>query len=154
MPQSLAPIIVEPIANPMCESCDVTMRLYGIEPHPTLDRTNLWTYVCPHCENVQTAAIHLRGGRSALEQRSSSTPRLISTAKLGIDPGRIEKMHLAYEKACAALGLSVLPDKINELLVTKIVELGGTENGSADLLCERVFAHFNSKISLPDESKS
>jgi hypothetical protein len=57
--------------------------------------------------------------------------------KLGIDLEQIEKMHLAYEKACAALGLATLPDKINEVLVTKIVELGTTESCSADLLCER-----------------
>jgi hypothetical protein len=58
--------------------------------------------------------------------------------KLALDPERIESMHRAYEKACAALGLAVLPDKINEVLVTKIVELGSTENYSADVLCEGV----------------
>jgi hypothetical protein len=72
--------------------------------------------------------------------------------KLGIDPERIEKMHRAYEKACAALGLAALPDKINEVLVTKIVELGMVEDGSADLLCEKVLAHF--RAGFPDESKA
>ena len=37
--------------------------------------------------------------------------------KLAIDPTRIETM-----KPQEALGLAVLPDKINEVLVTKIVE--------------------------------
>jgi hypothetical protein len=73
---------------------------------------------------------------------------------LGIHPERIEKMHRAYEKATASLGLTVLPDKINEVLVTKIVELGSKENCSADLLCERVLAHFRATTSSPNESGS
>jgi hypothetical protein len=133
MPQSVAPIEIKAFDNPMCKVCGVMMRLYGIEPHPTLNRTDLRTYVCPQCERVQTAVVHLPNGHSTRQQPPSLAQRLTSPVKLGIDPGQIEKMHLAYEKACAALGLSVLPDKINEVLVTKIVELGGAENGSADL---------------------
>ena len=34
------------------------------------------------------------------------------------------------------LGLSGIPDKVNEILVTKIVELGKTES-DADKICER-----------------
>jgi hypothetical protein len=30
------------------------MRLFGIEPHPTADRTDLHTYVCAQCDAVQT----------------------------------------------------------------------------------------------------
>jgi hypothetical protein len=56
MPQPLGPIEVEP-GNPTCGLCDVTMRLYGIESHPTLDRADLWTYVCRRCDEVQTAAV-------------------------------------------------------------------------------------------------
>jgi hypothetical protein len=47
--------------------------------------------------------------------------------KLGIDPSHVERMHLAYEKACAVLELSPLPDQINEILVTKIVECGSAD---------------------------
>jgi hypothetical protein len=64
--------------------------------------------------------------------------------KLGIDPERIERMHAAYEKACAALGLSVLPDKLNEVLVTKIVEVGSADDCTADVLCEKVLNLFHS----------
>jgi hypothetical protein len=74
--------------------------------------------------------------------------------RLGIDPERIERMHSAYEKACAALGLSVVPDRINEILVTKIVELGSADNCSADLLCERALRHFHSSESSCYGSKS
>lgn len=141
MAQSTAPIEVEPSGSPMCAACGVTMRLYGIEPHPALNRTDLRTYVCPRCDKVQTAAV-------------SSALCLMPPGKVGIDPEQIEKMHLAYEKACAALGLSVLPDKINEVLVTKIIELGGRQTCSVDHLCERVLAHFRANKSFVDETKS
>jgi hypothetical protein len=39
------------------------------------------------------------------------------------------------------LGLSGIPDKVNEILVTKIVELGKTES-DADKICERVLAYY------------
>src|SRR5262249_4003541 len=39
---------------PKCRDCGATMRLFGIEPHPTIDRTDLLTYVCDHCDGVQT----------------------------------------------------------------------------------------------------
>jgi hypothetical protein len=55
MPHTLSPIQVD--CSPTCEVCGVTMRLYGIEPHPTLNHTDLRTYVCSHCEEVQTAAV-------------------------------------------------------------------------------------------------
>jgi hypothetical protein len=57
MAQATAPAEIEPPENPICDVCRVAMRLCGIEPHPTLNRTDLWTYVCPHCEEVQTAAV-------------------------------------------------------------------------------------------------
>jgi hypothetical protein len=52
-------------------------------------------------------------------------------------------MHLAYENACAVLELSPLPDQINEILVTKIVEFSKTED-DPDRLCERVLAYYRS----------
>jgi hypothetical protein len=30
------------------------MRLFGIEAHPTLKQADLRTYVCTHCDGVQT----------------------------------------------------------------------------------------------------
>jgi hypothetical protein len=61
--------------------------------------------------------------------------------KLGIDPARIETMHRAYESACASLGLSPVPDRINEILVIKIIELSKTEN-DPDRLCEKALDYY------------
>jgi hypothetical protein len=52
----LAPIGAEGRSYPKCRDCGSTMRLFGIEPHPTIDRTDLLTYVCSDCEAVETAA--------------------------------------------------------------------------------------------------
>jgi hypothetical protein len=57
------------------------------------------------------------------------------------EPPRLEAMHRAYDMACASLGLSPVPDRINELLVTKIVELSATER-DADRLCEEALAYY------------
>jgi hypothetical protein len=42
--------------NVKCSVCDVTMKLFGIERHPAIDHADLRTYVCPHCDNLQTEA--------------------------------------------------------------------------------------------------
>jgi hypothetical protein len=48
-----APISAERRICPKCRDCGATMRLYGIEPHPTIDRTDLLTYVCSDCDAVE-----------------------------------------------------------------------------------------------------
>ena len=53
----LAPLRAERRSCPKCRRCGVAMRLFGIEPHPTIDRTDLLTYVCSHCDGVQTEIV-------------------------------------------------------------------------------------------------
>jgi hypothetical protein len=52
-----APIRAERRSCPKCHNCGATMRLLGIEAHPTIDRTDLLTYVCSHCEGLQTETV-------------------------------------------------------------------------------------------------
>jgi hypothetical protein len=35
------------------------VRLFGIEPHPTISRTDLHTYVCERCQAMQTEIVPL-----------------------------------------------------------------------------------------------
>jgi hypothetical protein len=42
-----------------CCVCDATMRLFGIEAHPTIDRADLRTYVCPRCDALETETVPL-----------------------------------------------------------------------------------------------
>ena len=53
----LAPIRTERHSSPKCRDCGATTRLYGIEPHPTIKGTELLTYVCNHCDGVQTEIV-------------------------------------------------------------------------------------------------
>jgi hypothetical protein len=52
-----APISAERRSCPKCRDCGAKMRLYGIEPHPTIDRTDLLTYVCSDCDAVEAETV-------------------------------------------------------------------------------------------------
>jgi hypothetical protein len=43
----------EVLAGPNCNRCGAEMRLFGIESHPTIDGTDLHTFVCTQCDAVQ-----------------------------------------------------------------------------------------------------
>lgn len=53
----LAPISAPCRSGRKCPDCGATMRLFGIEPHPTIDGTDLLTYVCSHCDGVETEIV-------------------------------------------------------------------------------------------------
>jgi hypothetical protein len=74
--------------------------------------------------------------------------------RLKIEPERIGAMHLAYEKACEALGLSAASDQITEILVTKIIELASAEDYDPDRLCERALKYFRANLGHTDEPES
>ena len=46
-------------SGPICPECGAPMRLFGIEAHPSVERTDLRTYVCSHCDEVQTENVPL-----------------------------------------------------------------------------------------------
>src|SRR5262245_41911462 len=50
----LDPIRAERRSYPKCRDCGATMRLFGIVSHPMIEGTDLLTYVCDHCDGVQT----------------------------------------------------------------------------------------------------
>lgn len=52
--KQLAPTNADRLSCPPCPDCGVPMRLFGIETHPSIDRTDLLTYVCSRCDEVQT----------------------------------------------------------------------------------------------------
>jgi hypothetical protein len=61
-----------------CPDCKVPMRLLGIEAHPAFDRTDLQTYVCPHCDGLQTQAVPAEGPpkrRSAMQTPATLRPQ-------------------------------------------------------------------------------
>src|SRR5262245_35427703 len=52
-----APARAERRSGPRCSKCGATTKLFGIEAHPTIDRTDLLTYVCSHCDGVATEIV-------------------------------------------------------------------------------------------------
>jgi hypothetical protein len=46
--------------SPACNLCGSPTRLFGLEPHPTVDSTDLRTYVCEACSAVQTEIVPLK----------------------------------------------------------------------------------------------
>ena len=51
---------IELPAGSSCHRCGAPARLFGIEAHPTIERTDLRTYVCDECDAVQTEIVPLR----------------------------------------------------------------------------------------------
>jgi hypothetical protein len=49
----------ESYSYPRCRGCGGTMRLFGIEPHPTVEQTDLRTYVCSTCDETETEIVPL-----------------------------------------------------------------------------------------------
>jgi hypothetical protein len=45
--------------GPPCTSCSAPTRLVGIEPHPNRTATDLRTYQCLACEEMQARAVPL-----------------------------------------------------------------------------------------------
>ncbi|MDB5582727.1 MAG: hypothetical protein JWR80_7903 [Bradyrhizobium sp.] len=44
---------------PPCETCGAATRIYGIEPHARLARTEVYTYVCDACDETQAIVVPL-----------------------------------------------------------------------------------------------
>jgi hypothetical protein len=47
--------------NTSCEKCGAATRLVGIEPHPRLSDTDVWTFECASCGHSEIAAARHRG---------------------------------------------------------------------------------------------
>jgi hypothetical protein len=50
---------VDLLADPLCHKCGCKTRLAGIEPHPTRPQTDLRTYQCLACNDVQAVEVPL-----------------------------------------------------------------------------------------------
>jgi len=81
----LAPTRAERRSCPECRDCGATMRLFGIEPHPTIEGTDLLTFVCSHCDRVQTeiespAKLKPMGSLLANKSFDAETTRVLGSA--------------------------------------------------------------------------
>ena len=56
---ALSALAADTIIAPACQHCGGVTRLYGIEPHLAFPRTDIRTYVCTGCENVEVIHVPL-----------------------------------------------------------------------------------------------
>jgi hypothetical protein len=115
---------------PKCHRCGEAMRLFGIEPHPVVAQTMLRTYVCEHCDAVQTAMAPKKYRTGAYKPRTASAAILLLPAKV-FDDETTSRLGKAYEAAWQKLTASANPlaDKsraasTRELLAKCIIEMG------------------------------
>jgi hypothetical protein len=52
--------------TPACGRCGVSTRLYGVEPHPRLPHTDLYTYVCAPCDATEVLVVPLPAPKSGV----------------------------------------------------------------------------------------
>jgi len=112
-----APARAERRSRPKCSECGATMKLFGIEAHPTIDRTDLLTYVCSHCDGLETETVP--------HAKSKRLPK----------KGTVMPMSLLANNAYALLGTSrqlvVGPDTATGLISALTVGAVATQ-GTAD----------------------
>ncbi|HEY7662424.1 MAG TPA: hypothetical protein VH934_04785 [Xanthobacteraceae bacterium] len=113
------------------------MRLFGIEPHPTIERATLRSYVCDRCDSVETATM------SSGEDKASA-PALPPSARAAFDDQMTTRLGEAYEAAWQALEASGSPlaeasraASTRERLAKCILEIGRRGETDSDRLAER-----------------
>jgi hypothetical protein len=124
-----APNEVESLSDRKCRACDVTMRLFGVEAHPTIERMDLRTYVCPRCDAVGTEIV------PASPELNSPIRTLLAGG--GLDAETTRLLGSTFDAAWETLVTSGSPlidpqraDSIRELLakcIFSMIQLGETD---------------------------
>jgi hypothetical protein len=74
------------------------MKLFGIEAHPTIDRTDLLTYVCSHCDGVETASVP-HGNSKRLPKNGMVRPINLLLANKAFDAETTQLLGSAFDAA-------------------------------------------------------
>jgi len=74
------------------------MKLFGIEAHPTIDRTDLLTYVCSHCDGVETATVP-HGNSKRLPKNGMVRPMNLLLADKAFDAETTQLLGSAFDAA-------------------------------------------------------
>jgi hypothetical protein len=120
------------------------MRLYGIEPHTTVDGADLQTYVCDDCDSVQTALLPRRHGAN---KKTETAPAESAPARKAFDDVSTSRLGAAYEAAWQKLKAtgSPLADKSHaastrERLAKSILDMGQRGEMDPERLTEHALA--------------
>ena len=74
------------------------MKLFGIEAHPTIDRTDLLTYVCSHCDGVETESVP-HGNSKRLPKNGMVRPMNLLLANKAFDAETTQLLGSAFDAA-------------------------------------------------------
>jgi hypothetical protein len=110
------------------------MKLFGIEAHPTIDRTDLLTYVCSDCDGVETAAV-THGSSKRLPKNGMVRPINLLLANKAFDAETTQLLGSAFDAAWATASNGLLLDQqhaasMRELLAKFIIAT--VEQGERD----------------------
>jgi hypothetical protein len=150
----LAPTNVETLSNVRCHVCDVTMRLFGIETHPDIDRTDLLTYVCPSCDGVQTETV-LPSSWFKYEDSEMVRPVNARVANGAFDAEITRLLGSTFDAAWEVVAAGSTPidaQQIREILAKCILEMVHKGERNPDRIVDNALRQLNSapKVSRLD----
>jgi beta-galactosidase/beta-glucuronidase len=142
---------------PDCDRCGVGMRLFGIEAHPTVDGTDVHTYVCAWCDAVQTR------DRPAPASMASATtgpamPPAFPLATTAFDSEMTSLLASAFDAAWQSVQASnsTLADAAHAtstraLLAKSIIEMGQRGERNHQRLVENASARLADSTRFPEQ---
>ena len=122
--------------GPNCDQCGAKTRLFGIEPHPNVEHAELRTYVCTHCDGVQTGIVLLRPGSMSPAMKEPVVPIASRNGSVlafcdssAFDSETAALLSRAFEAAWKRVRLpsSADPlrvDRVREVLAKQVIEMG------------------------------
>ena len=126
-----------------CRRCGESMRLFGVESHPTIEGTALRTYVCERCDGVQAVPTP-RSDRNGAHKKSVAMPALSLLANNAFDDETTSRLGAAYEAAWRKLKASGSPlaekshaASTRERLAKCILEMGQRGETDSNRLVEK-----------------
>ena len=119
------------------------MRLFGIEAHPTIDRTDLLTYVCSHCDGLETETVP-HANSKLLPKKAAGMPMNLLLADKAFDAETTQLLGSAFDaawetaKASNGLLLAERPAaSMRELLAKFIIATAGQGEKDPNRLIEK-----------------
>jgi CRP-like cAMP-binding protein len=139
--------LTDELVCPTCDRCDATMRLFGIESHPTARRADLHTYVCEQCEALHTETVPLRPLLLLREGKPIMPKPQLANAAFG--PETTCFLASAFEDAWKRLSASdsSLTDasdaaSARERLAKYVIEMGRLDVRNRERFIENAMARF------------
>jgi hypothetical protein len=135
-------------SNMKCDACGITMRLFGIEPHPTTDDVDLRTYVCPRCDAVKTEAVAAFQNEARTEENAVVAPVDVLGQNNAFDAETTRLLGSIFDAAWEAIAASSDPlagpqhaSLLRELLAKLLIDMVKQGERNPERLIESALGH-------------